>query len=66
MKKFSVEWKYAKNHWTQKHQDDMWGTIWKIHYIQYDTEYSVGHYRTKAEAELAMAGKFLENALQEA
>ena len=45
MEKYSREWKLAKGKWIQKHED-----IWKIHYIEYDTEYSKGEYYSAEEA----------------
>jgi len=45
MEKYSKEWKEKTGRWIQKH-----GDIWKIHYIEYDTEYSIGQYFTAKEA----------------
>ena len=45
MKRYSKDWKLAKGKWIQRH-----GDVWKIHYIENDTEYSVGEYLTAAEA----------------
>jgi len=45
MEKYSVEWKEKNRKWIQKHLNG-----WKIHYIAYGTEYSVGDYRTAKEA----------------
>jgi hypothetical protein len=36
--------------WVQKHKSEKWGKVWKIHYIEYGTEYSIGEYLTKKEA----------------
>lgn len=47
MKKYSVEWKYKKGIWFQRH-----GQIIFQHFIQYDTEYSKPTaYQTIKEAE---------------
>lgn len=43
------EQKLAVGKWIQKH-----GDVWKIHYIQYDTEYSTGSYLTAKEAREAL------------
>jgi hypothetical protein len=48
MEKYSKEWKYNKGVWTQKH-----GEMWKIHYIEYNTEYAHGKYFTRKDAEVA-------------
>ena len=53
MKKYSVAWKKAKRAWIQDHIRGC-ERIWKVHYIQYDTEYSKGEYLTKAEALAAL------------
>ena len=45
MEKYSREWKLAQGKWIQKH-----GDIYKIHYIENDTEYSTGEYLTAAGA----------------
>jgi hypothetical protein len=46
MEKYSKEWKLAQGKWIQKH-----GDIYKIHYIENDTEYSTGEYLSRKEAE---------------
>ena len=45
MKKYSKEWKEAQGKWIQKH-----GDLYKIHYIEYGTEYSAGEYFTALAA----------------
>ncbi len=50
MKKYSKEWKYATGKWIQKHKGYSGNTIWKIHYIENDTEYAMGEYFTAKEA----------------
>ena len=54
MEKYSIEWKRARGAWVQDHiNTDTTGSpcrVWKLHYIQHDTEYSRGEYRTKKEA----------------
>ena len=54
MKKYSIEWKNARGAWVQDHQShDTTGMpckVWRVHYIQYGTEYSKGEYGTKREA----------------
>ena len=51
MKTYTVEEKRKAGKWVQKHESEKWGKIWKIHYIQNDTEYSTGEYLTKKDAE---------------
>ena len=55
MKKYSIEWKKTQGHWVQDHTSEIWGTIYKIHSIEHDTEYSRGEYLTRDEAEQDMA-----------
>jgi hypothetical protein len=45
MEKYSKEWKIKSKKWIQKH-----GDIWKIHYIENDTEYSTREYFTAKSA----------------
>ena len=52
MKKYSAEWKEAQKAWIQDHKNEKWGKFYKIHYIEYGTEYSTGEYLTRKEAEV--------------
>lgn len=45
MEKYSREWKMKHGKWIQRH-----GDVWKIHYIENETEYSTGEYLTAAAA----------------
>lgn len=53
MVKYSKEWKEKKRRWIQKHTD-----CWKIHYIQNNTEMSMGKYFTAQEAREEMKRLF--------
>ena len=58
MEKYSVEWKEARGAWVQDHTStDTTGMpckIWKLHYIQYGTEYSRGEFATRREADVEL------------
>ena len=51
MKKYSTEWKKAKGAWIQPHHSERWGKHWRVHWIQYDTEFHGSVCLTRAEAE---------------
>lgn len=51
MKKYSTEWKKDKGSWVQRHRNEKWGYYYKIHYIEFETEYSKGEFTTRIEAE---------------
>jgi len=50
MKDYSVENKKRKKAWVQTHKNDEGASFFKIHYIEYDTEYSTGMYLTHEAA----------------
>jgi hypothetical protein len=50
MEKYSVAWKKAQGHWVQDHKASNGDTIYKIHYLDNDTEYSMGEYFTAKSA----------------
>jgi hypothetical protein len=50
MEKYSAEWKMAQRHWVQDHKASNGDRIYKIHYIEYDTEYCIGEYFTAKDA----------------
>jgi hypothetical protein len=50
MRKYSQEWKQKKRKWIQKHTKINGDSIWKIHYIQNDIEYSNGECSTEKSA----------------
>jgi hypothetical protein len=60
MEKYSKEWKIKKGVWVQKHRDAAKGDLWKIHYIENDTEYSTGEFFTARDARSEME-KLLED-----
>jgi hypothetical protein len=51
MTKYTLEWKQKKKKWVQKHEKIDGESIWKIHYIQNDIEYSNGEYSTEESAQ---------------
>lgn len=54
MEKYSKEWKLKQGAWIQDHKNSSGENIYKIHYIENDTEYSKGEYFTKKEASEAL------------
>jgi hypothetical protein len=50
MKTYSREWKKKKKKWVQEHKNVSGKSIWKVHYLQNDTEYSNGEYSTEKSA----------------
>ncbi|MGO8716731.1 MAG: hypothetical protein ACLPSL_09230 [Smithella sp.] len=50
MTKYTLGWKQKKKKWVQKHEKIDGESIWKIHYIQNDIEYSNGEYSTEESA----------------
>jgi len=47
---FSREWKLSKKAWIQDHKNAAGDKVYKIHYLENDTEYSTGEYFTKKSA----------------
>lgn len=54
MEKYSKKWKLKQGAWIQDHKNSSGENIYKIHYIENDTEYSKGEYFTKKEASEAL------------
>lgn len=50
MKRYSREWKIKKGLWVQPDISNS-DKVWRIHYIENETEYSTGSYFTRKEAE---------------
>ena len=51
--KYSTEWKNKVGKWVQNHKENG-ETIYKIHYIENNTEYSTGQFLTRGDAEEAL------------
>jgi homoserine acetyltransferase len=54
MEKYSKEWKLKQGIWIQDHKNYSGEKIYKIHYIENDTEYSKGEYFSRKEASEAL------------
>jgi hypothetical protein len=64
MAKYSKEWKQKQGIWIQDHKNYSGEKIYKIHYIENDTEYSKGEYSTQKEASEALRASRAAAALE--